>query len=134
MKVYLERCACDKNGDDAVRAIIFGMRQFAHERPGLSAATFRSAITDCPEWRQAGHELAGFLCNVLASIGISGPTAEHALRIIRSLVRGFVMHEMQTSFLEPLDYDETFAIAADVMLVGLKGLAASGHASTASPC
>jgi hypothetical protein len=128
MKAYLERRVRDKQGDDAVRAIVFGMRDFAHERPGLSAATFRSAMTDCPEWRQAGGELGSFLCGILADIGIRGHRAEHALRIIRSLVRGFVIHEMQVSFLEPLDYEETFAMAVDVLVIGLKGLAEAGQA------
>jgi hypothetical protein len=105
------------------------MREFAHLRPGLSAATFRSAATDCPEWRQAGAELAAFLRGPLTNIGIGDQDAEHALRIIRSLVPGFVIHEMQQSFLEPQDYDETFAIAADVLLAGLKARATAGQAS-----
>jgi hypothetical protein len=36
--------------------------------------------------------------------------------ILRALVRGFVLHEMALSFLEPLDYDETYSIAVEVIV------------------
>ena len=48
----------DATGDAAVRALAIAMRAFAHERPGLSAATFRNAMTDLPEWRREGELLA----------------------------------------------------------------------------
>jgi hypothetical protein len=35
------------------------MRAFAHERPGLSAATFRNSIIDSPEWRRESELLGG---------------------------------------------------------------------------
>ena len=57
LRVFLDHCVRDKRGEDGLRAVIGGMRAFAHERPGISAATFRSAFTDCAEWRQAGREL-----------------------------------------------------------------------------
>jgi len=39
-----------KSGLAALRAMADAMRNFALERPGLSAATFRTTTTDCPEW------------------------------------------------------------------------------------
>jgi hypothetical protein len=47
-----------KSGLAALRAIANAMRNFALEHPGLSAATFRTATNDCPEWRQALAELS----------------------------------------------------------------------------
>jgi uncharacterized protein (DUF2342 family) len=45
--------------------------------------------------------------------------AMEALRILRALVRGFVLHEMSQSFLEDVDYDESYSAAVDVFIRGL---------------
>jgi hypothetical protein len=111
-----------KAGEEALRALAFAMRAYAHDRPGLSAATFRNAIIDSPEWRREGASLARFVLGVLAGVGFTGHRAIHALRILRAFVRGFVLHEMALSFLEPLDYDETYSIAVEVYICGLNAV------------
>ena len=103
------------------------MRDFALEHPGLSAATFRSATTDSPEWRRALGELMGTALRVLAQVGLEGEPAQQALRMLRSLVRGFVLSEMAASFLELLDYRASFELAMDVFVLGLPALNASIH-------
>jgi hypothetical protein len=111
-----------KKGEDALRAAAFAMRAYAHDRPGLSAATFRSPIVDSEEWRLEGESLAHVVLGVLAGVGVAGRPATHALRILRALVRGFVLHEMAASFLEPLDSDETYSIAVELYIRGLIAL------------
>jgi len=118
----LEAAVEGKAGEEALRALAFAMRAYAHERPGLSAATFRNAIVDSAEWRREGESLGRFVLGVLAGVGLTGHQATHALRILRALVRGFVLHEMSLSFLEPLDYDETYGVAIDVYIRGLRAL------------
>jgi hypothetical protein len=118
----LEAAVEGKAGEEALRAVAFAMRAYAHDRPGLSAATFRNSILDSPEWRREGESLGRFVLGVLAGVGLTGHPATHALRILRALVRGFVLHEMAFSFLEPLDYDETYGIAVDVYIHGLSAL------------
>ena len=93
------------------------MRAFAHERPGLSAATFKNAITDSPEWRQE-YQLLG----VFEGAGLNGEQAMNALGILRALVRGFVLHEMAASFLDTVDYDKLYTVAVDVFICGLDAL------------
>ena len=39
--------------------------------------------------------------------------------MLRSLVRGFVLNEMAASFLEPLDYEESFKLVVDAFILGL---------------
>src|SRR5580704_5057625 len=46
LRARLEREIGNATGNEAVRAMAGAMRAFAHERPGLSAATFRTSITD----------------------------------------------------------------------------------------
>jgi hypothetical protein len=109
----------DKIGVAALRAMARSMRDFALQHPGLSAATFRSATTDSPEWRQALGELIETAYRVLAQVKLEGESAEQALRMLRSLVRGFVLNEMGATFLEPVDYTGSFELAIDAFLLGL---------------
>jgi Tetracyclin repressor-like, C-terminal domain len=108
-----------KSGVAALRAMAHSMRNFALEHPGLSAATFRSATTDSPEWRKALGELAETAYRVFAQVALEGEPAQQALRMLRSLIRGFVLSEMVGSFLEPLDYGVSFELAIDAFVVGL---------------
>ena len=55
-------------------------------------------------------------------LDIKGDQALHALRIIRSFVRGFVLHEAGASFLEPLEYDQTYERGVRVFIEGLQVL------------
>jgi hypothetical protein len=95
------------------------MRAFAHERPGLSAATFRNSIINSPEWRRERELLGGLALRAFESAGLCREQAMEALRILRALVRGFVLHEMSQSFLEDVDYDESYSAAVDVFIRGL---------------
>jgi hypothetical protein len=60
--------------------------------------------SDAGAGRPAAAALSFVVLGVLAAVGLTGRPAIHALRILRPLVRGFVPHEMTSSFLEPLDY------------------------------
>jgi hypothetical protein len=108
-----------KSGPAALRAVADAMRNYALEHPGLSAATFRTATTDSSEWRQATLELTKIVFCVFAEVGLDGEPAQQALRMLRSLVRGFVLNEMAASFLEPLDYEDSFKLAMDSFMLGL---------------
>jgi Tetracyclin repressor-like, C-terminal domain len=115
----LEAAVGDKAGEEALCAVAFAMRAYAHDRPGLSAATFKNPAVDSPQWRDEGESLGRFILGVLAGVGLTDRPAIHALRILRALVRGFVLHEMALSFLEPIDYDETYGFAVEVYIRGL---------------
>jgi hypothetical protein len=113
-----------KTGVAALRAMAHSMRNFALEHPGLSAATFRSATTDSPEWWQALRELSETANRVFAQVSLEGEPAQQALRMLRSLIRGFVLSEMVGSFLEPLDYQVSFDLAVDAFIGGLSAFKA----------
>jgi WHG domain-containing protein len=118
----IERGIDGKQGADAMRGMLQAMRRYALERPGMSAATFRTPETDSPEWRAAQMQLATVVFSVLAQLGVQGVNAFHALRIIRSFVRGFVLHEMGASFLEPLEHDASYELGIDMLIEGLSVL------------
>src|SRR5580704_14564856 len=54
----IEAAVEGKPGEAALRAMALAMRAYAHDRPGLSAATFRNPIVDSLEWRREGEKLA----------------------------------------------------------------------------
>ncbi len=111
-----------KSGADALRAAMMSMRHYALERPGMSAATFRNPETDSPEWRAEQMELGKVLLTIFAQLGVRGEQAHHALRILRSFVRGFVLHEMGASFLEPLEHDQSYELGIRLFIEGLNVL------------
>ncbi len=119
LREAIERDIAGKSGADALHALMLSMRRYALDRPGMSAATFRNADIDVPEWRDAQMQLARVVLAVLAQIGIEGEQALHALRIMRSFVRGFVLHEMGASFLEPLEHDQTYELGVRIFIEGL---------------
>jgi hypothetical protein len=122
LRQRLEAAVEGKAGEQALRAVAFAMRAYAHDRPGLSAATFRNPVVDSPEWRHESEELGRYVLGILAGVGLTGRPAVHALRILRALVRGYVFQEAALSFLEPLDYDETYGVAVDLYIRGLSAL------------
>src|SRR4029453_13966299 len=83
-----------KRANEALHAVAHAMRRYALERPALSAAAFRTAAADCPEWREAHENLHPFMMDVFADCGLLGQPAEEALNMLRSLVRGYVLNEM----------------------------------------
>jgi hypothetical protein len=119
LKQLVESNTMGKSGADALRAAMMSMRRYALDRPGMSAATFRNPEIDSPEWRAAQMELIAVMFAIFAQLGIKGEQAQHALRIARSFVRGFVLHEMGASFLEPLEHEQSYAIGVEVFIEGL---------------
>jgi hypothetical protein len=121
-----QRIASDvegKSGPDALRAMADAMRSFALEHPGLSAATFRSAESASSDWQEAAADLFRIAHQVFAQVDIEGEQAAQALRILRCLVRGFVISEMAASFfVEPSEYQHAFDQGVDVFLCGLPSL------------
>ena len=124
LREAIERDIAGKTGADALHTLMLTMRRYGLERPGMSAATFRNAETDSPEWREAQMQLAGVVLSVLGQMGIKDEQGQHALRIIRSFARGFVLHEIGASFLEPLEHDQTYELGVRVVIEGLKVLKA----------
>jgi hypothetical protein len=113
-----------KSGPAALRAMADAMRNYALERPGLSSATFRGGTSEAPDLRLAVAELTRVALHVFKEVDLQGEQAEQALRILRCLVRGFVISEMAaTFFAEPSESQRTFDLGIEVFILGLPALA-----------
>ena len=88
----------------------------------------RSAqLTDTPECREAVGETRAFMLKLLAGCGLHGSAAEQAVRMIWSLARGFVIHELTDPFLDPTSHDEAYEYALMVFVSGLSSCAKMGE-------
>ena len=118
----LRTARAGKTGEAALGAVAHALRGYALDRPALSAAAFRSAAADCPEWREAHEQLHSFMMETFAGCNLVEQEAEEALNILRSMVRGFVLNEMMHSLLGVYSYDESFDNAVRVFVAGLPAL------------
>ncbi len=108
--------------DEALKSVARTMRAYALERPSLFAATLRTATTDSPEWREAVEHIRRLMTSLFAECGVYGEAAEQAQRILRCIVRGFVLHEVMDHFLDPVSYEESYEKAISVFITGLPAL------------
>lgn len=116
----LGRAAVGKAGDSAVLAIAHAYRAYAHEHPGVYAATLRAPDAADAEWDAAGDDLLAIVLAVLAGYGLEGDDAVHAVRGLRSVLHGFVALEALGGFGLPLDRDRSFARLVDMFMTGLR--------------
>ena len=104
----LRRATVAKSGTEALYAVAHAYRDFAKDNPGVYSATLRSVENEDDELKAVGHEVLGILEAVLASLGLTGDDALHAVRALRAAVGGFVELELRGAFGMPLDTDESF--------------------------
>jgi AcrR family transcriptional regulator len=125
----LARAAIGKAQDDAVFALCGAFRAFIKAYPTRYALTVRPASPGGPEDREmqaADAEVVEVVLAALASYRLCGQDAIHAVRGLRSVVHGFSTLELTGGFGLPLDADASFRILCQMLVAGLRALAA-GH-------
>lgn len=122
MQRHIEKGVAGKSGLDAVRAMAHAMRSFALGSPGLAVASFRDPDTDNPEYQKAAGQLALTVLRVFSEAGLGNGAAKHGIRILKSMVRGFVLNEMSAPVARPLDYQQSYVFAVQMFVGGLREL------------
>jgi AcrR family transcriptional regulator len=117
----LSQAAAGKSRGDAIFAIGWAYRAFAHEHPGLYAAALRAADPDDAEFQAVAREAVELLTALLEPFGLTDHAALHAVRGLRSLAHGFVSLEAVGGFGLPLDLDETYWRLLRMYVIGLGG-------------
>ncbi len=105
------QAAIGKSGPAALIAVANAYRAYIKESPGVYLASLRSSGTQQPvdaELSAAEEQSVRVGLAVIASFGLAGEDALHALRGLRSLVHGFATLEIAGGFGLPLDLDESF--------------------------
>jgi AcrR family transcriptional regulator len=120
----ISEAAIGQSGPGALRAVMHAMRVYIKEAPGLYLSTLQASGTQAdvdPELEQEEVRAVRVGMAVMASFGLEGEAAVHALRGLRSLVHGFTTLEVSGGFGIPLDLDESFARLVDLFVAGLEG-------------
>jgi AcrR family transcriptional regulator len=101
------RAAAGRSGTDALIAVGIAYRSFAHERPGLYAASLRAPDPADTEHQVAAEEVVTTVLAVLSAFGLEGDDALHATRGLRAIIHGFVSLEAAGGFRMALDLEES---------------------------
>jgi AcrR family transcriptional regulator len=115
----LRRAAVGKAGADAIISIAHAYRAFAHAHPGIYAATLRAPQPDESDLIAAAGELLDVIVAVLRPSQLNDDDAIHTVRVLRSMMHGFVDLETAGGFGMALDRDESFRRLISLFVTGL---------------
>lgn len=117
--------AAGQVGRDALLAIARAYRAFAVAHPGLYPLTIRAADPGQDALQALSLELLQYLQLVLATYGLTGDEALHAIRGLRALLHGFTSLEAVGGYKMALDLDKSFQTVIETYLDGLEMAAQS---------
>jgi AcrR family transcriptional regulator len=119
----LSAAAIGKSGEELFMAVAQTFRDHVKEYPGLYLSTLRSSgkqqVQDENLMREEARAVKVGLA-VMASLGLQGEDAIHALRAFRSMVHGFASLEVAGGFGLPEDCDESFRRMVQSLAAGLR--------------
>jgi AcrR family transcriptional regulator len=123
LAVRLGNAAIGKSGAEALLGIAQAFRAYIKECPGVYLASLRASLTQSPvdaELQQAENRVVEIVMIVIASFGLAGEDALHAVRGLRSLIHGFATLEVAGGFGLSLDCDESFRRLMNMFIRGLQ--------------
>jgi AcrR family transcriptional regulator len=116
----LRQAASGLVGAAAVKAMADAYRRFARTHPGVYPLTIRAPEPEETELAALAQELVQLLLLVMASLGLQGEEAIHAIRGLRAILHGFISLEAADGYKMALDRDESFRRLIAVYLDGLQ--------------
>lgn len=119
----LSRAAIGRSGPAAVRRMAQAFRDYIKTEPGLYWIGTRHTAGEFSadsELQQAEAQVVEVVLAVVASFGLDGEDALHAVRGLRSLVHGFATLEIAGGFGMALDCDESFRRLVEMYITGLE--------------
>jgi AcrR family transcriptional regulator len=119
MTVELQTAVAKRRGAPAARAFAAALRRFAHEHPGLYAAT---SVAAAPGDEEHGAALAApveVAASVLRGLDVRENQLIHMARTWRASLHGFVALERAGGFGLPVDIEASFRRMVDVLIAGM---------------
>jgi AcrR family transcriptional regulator len=119
----LSEAAIGKSGMELFMAVAQAFREYVKKYPGLYLSTLRSSGKQETRDEKLVYEeeraiKVGLV--VIASLGLQGEDAIHALRAFRSTVHGFATLEVAGGFGLPEDCEESFRRLVQSLVAGLQ--------------
>jgi len=113
-----------------VTSVMQAYRAYIKEFTGLYMSTLRVSgtqeVVDLELEKEEARSLKVGMA-VMASFGLEGEAAIHAVRGLRSLVHGFATLEVAGGFGMPLDLDESFTRLVKLFIAGLQRQEVNGN-------
>lgn len=106
----------------ALSSFMIAYRNFALENPFLFEAAQFGLMSKEKKILAKSHELARMSEKLMDAFSIPSDRRIHALRILRSLLGGFIQIELNKSFQLKEDPDQSFQSLIDFTITGLEGL------------
>jgi AcrR family transcriptional regulator len=122
----LRQAAAGLTGRDAITHMADAYRRFAHEHPGIYPLIIRAPSPDESALSALSQEMIQMLLLVMASLGLHGDEAIHAIRGLRATLHGFVSLEAAEGYKLPQDPDESFRRLVAAYLEGVLGTPRQG--------
>ena len=119
----LGEAAIGRSGPGLVMAVMQAYRAYIKEYTGLYLSTLRVSSMQADPIPELQHEEIRSVkvgLAVMASFGLQGEDAIHAVRALRSLVHGFATLEVSGGFGIPLDLNESFSRLVKLFIAGLQ--------------
>jgi AcrR family transcriptional regulator len=115
----LKTAVAGKIGRDALFAIAFTYHHYAKENPAIYPLTIRAPDPGEDPLIALAQELLQLLLLVLASAGVQGNDAIHAIRGYRAVMHGFIMLEAADGYKMAMDREESYLRVVTIYLDGL---------------
>lgn len=106
-------------GREAVVATAVAYRRFVQDHPGLYPLTIRAPEPEESELVALSQTLVQMMLLIMASLGLQGDDAIHAIRGLRAILHGFTSLERAGGYKMTLDQNESFHHLLDAYLRGL---------------
>lgn len=123
----LRKAAMGLVGREALTAIAAAYRQFVQDHPGVYPLTVTAPEADDEALQAIAQEILQLLRLVLASLGVQGEDAIHAIRGLRAILHGFASLEAAEGFKMPLDREQSFQRLVSAYLDGIIAMPVMGE-------
>ncbi|HSJ72413.1 MAG TPA: TetR-like C-terminal domain-containing protein [Acidimicrobiia bacterium] len=114
---YFEGAVDGVEGAARIRALATAYRRFAVDHPGLHAALLPAPVPgEDDELYEAMAAPVAIVASGAAGDGLPDAEAIHLIRALRAMLFGFVELEARGGFGLPVDIDQSFEVAVDLMV------------------
>jgi AcrR family transcriptional regulator len=108
-------------GREALLNVAHAYRAFAQANPGLYPLVLAAPPPGDQALLEVSEDLVSMLQLLMASYGLQGAEAIHAIRGLRSVVHGFVSLEQAGGFGMAISLDDSFQRLIEIFLDGIAG-------------
>lgn len=116
----LKQATAELSKEEALRNLCYAYIDFAKTHPGQYEAASNPARKDNVALKEAQESVVEIVRSVLFKFGMQEELAIHLVRMLRSMLHGFVTLEAAQGFQMPYDIQDSLDIMIETFLKGIK--------------